>query len=392
MDEQTDGFPGETVEAHAPGNLTRHGSRRRGPGPWRGSRPISLGPIPGIGTNPMGWGFRVTLGVLIALLLAVSLNSLAPVTFNICAALFLALALNPLVGMLQRRGISRGKAVLLIALVFGLVAGAFLAFFVPFAIRQGIALVLSIPAGLQGLATQEWVLDLNTLTNGGVESLLRTLGDAVGQSAFWGSVAGGALRLGSTLVGLVSSGVFIAVLTLYFLMSLRSMKRGFYSLVSASKRHTTIYLTEKITDSVGRYLGGMVVLAFINALFSLLLLTLTGVPFAAVISLAAFFITLIPLIGTILTTVFMTIFALISSPTAGLIVLISMLIYMQLEAYILTPKVMSKALEVPGAIVLISATAGATLMGLPGALIAVPAAAAGILIVRYIVVPQRSKQ
>lgn len=348
--------------------------------------------VPGTTTTPVAKGFKVTIGVLLALLLAASLSALSNVVFSVVAALFLALALNPLIAMLQRRGVSRGKAITLIALVFALIAGAFLALLVPLAIRQTVELVRFLPGGLESLSNQPWVLRLNEVSNGGVDSVLKTIGVTISSPAFWSSVAGGALRLGSTIVGLVSSGVFISVLTLYFLVSLRGIKRGFYSLVPASKRHSTIYLTEKITDSVGRYLGGMVVLALCNAAFSLLLLTLLGVPFAGVISLVAFFITLIPLIGTILTTGIMTVFAVIHSPVAGLVVLVAMLIYMQVEAYVMTPKVMSKALEVPGAMVLISATAGATLLGLPGALIAVPVAAAGILIVRNVVVPRRSKQ
>ncbi|MFF5792474.1 AI-2E family transporter [Paeniglutamicibacter sp. NPDC012692] len=348
--------------------------------------------VPGTTTTPVAKGFKVTIGVLLALLLAASLSALSNVVFSVVAALFLALALNPLIAMLQRRGVSRGKAITLIALVFALIAGAFLALLVPLAIRQTVELVRFLPGGLESLSNQPWVLRLNEVSNGGVDSILKTVGVTISSPAFWSSVAGGALRLGSTIVGSVSSGVFISVLTLYFLVSLRGIKRGFYSLVPASKRHSTIYLTEKITDSVGRYLGGMVVLALCNAAFSLLLLTLLGVPFAGVISLVAFFITLIPLIGTILTTGIMTVFAVIHSPVAGLVVLVAMLIYMQVEAYVMTPKVMSKALEVPGAMVLISATAGATLLGLPGALIAVPVAAAGILIVRNVVVPRRSKQ
>lgn len=343
-------------------------------------------------TTHLGKGFKTTIGVLIALLVAASVSTLSGVVFSIVAALFLALALNPLIARLQRRGMSRGKAVALIALAFALIAGTFLAILVPLAVRQTVELVRFLPGGLTDLSTQPWVLRLNEVSNGGVDSILKTIAATIASPAFWSSVAGGALRLGSTLVGLVSSGVFISVLTLYFLVSLKSIKRGFYSLIAASKRHSTIYLTEKITDSVGRYLGGMVVLALCNAAFSLVLLTVMGVPFAGLISLVAFFITLIPLIGTILTTGLMTIFAVIHSPVAGMVVLISMLVYMQVEAYILTPKVMSKALEVPGAMVLISATAGATLLGLPGALIAVPVAAAGILIVRNVVVPQRSKQ
>ena len=147
----------------------------------------------------------------------------------------------------------------------------------------------------------------------------------------------------------------------------------------------------RIMQNIGRYLSGMVILAFMNATFSLIILTIAGVEFALVISVGAFFITLIPLIGTVLTTIFMTVFALFTSPQAALIVLISMLIYMQVEAYIFTPRVMSKAVQVPGSLVLISALAGGTLGGLPGALIAIPLAAGILIIIREVVVPAKAR-
>ncbi|MFB0833687.1 AI-2E family transporter [Arthrobacter halodurans] len=375
-------LPAPGAEARAPRPVPAvsrsDAPRRHPPSPRRGTRP------------PVAQGFTVALGVLLAIALAGSLILLRGVAFDVFAGLFIALAINPLIRLLVRAGFSRGQAVLAVALGFAVVAVVALTLIVPAALRQAEQLVRGLPAGLANLADQPWVEDLNAVTSGGVDAALQSLSDAAGQPTLWAALAGGAINFGVGLIGLVSSGVFIAVLTLYFLVSLRGMKRGFYSLIGASRRRTAIYLTEKITDSVGRYLGGMVILALCNSIFSLVLLTLTRVPFAGAISLAAFFITLIPLIGTVLTTCVMTLFALLSSPTAGLIVLLTMLVYMQVEAYVMTPKVMSKALHVPGALVLISATAGATLLGLPGALVAVPIAAACTLMVRYIVVPRQN--
>jgi predicted PurR-regulated permease PerM len=116
-----------------------------------------------------------------------------------------------------------------------------------------------------------------------------------------------------------------------------------------------------------------------------------GVDAALLIGVAAFFITIIPLIGTVLTTIGITLITLITVPSATIPVLIFMLIYMQLEAYVFTPKVMSKAVQVPGSVVLISAMAGASLLGLPGALIGVPVAASIALILREVVVPRRQR-
>ena len=334
----------------------------------------------------------MTWGAIVAIGLALALVIMSGVVFNVFAALFIALSLNPLVNVLGRRGLSRGRAILVVAVAFALLTGGTLVLVIPPVLRQGAELVRSLPGSLAELSNQAWVQTVNAATSGGADALIQGLGDLTGQSSFWAFVAGGALSLGTGLAGWVSSAFFMAVLALYFLVSLKGMKRGFYSLVSASKRHMAIYLTERITDSIGRYLGGMVVLAACNAAFSLILLTFTGVPYAGAISFAAFFITLIPVIGTVVTTCFMTLFALLSSPTAGVVVMVAMVVYMQVEAYVMTPRAMGKALHIPGATVLISATAGGVLMGFAGALIANPVAAALTLVVRHVVVPRRNAQ
>lgn len=342
--------------------------------------------------SPLGLGFSVTLGVLMALALALALALLSEVLFDIFAAMFIALSLNPMANTLIRRGMPKGRAIFVVALGFAIVSVAVLVFLLPAVLQQLVELVRGLPGSLAELSNQAWVQRVNSATNGGADAVIQQISHAVEQPSFWAFVAGGVLGLGAGLAGWVSSGIFMAVLTLYFLVTLKGMKRGFYSLVSASKRHSTIYLTEKIMDSIGRYIGGMVVLSVINAVFSFVLLTLTRVPYAGAISVVTFFITLIPLIGTVVTTVIMTFFALLSSPVAGLIVLLAMLVYMQVEAYVMTPKAMGKALYIPGATVLISATAGAVLMGFAGALIANPVAAAITLIIRHVVVPRRNAQ
>ena len=78
------------------------------------------------------------------------------------------------------------------------------------------------------------------------------------------------------------------------------------------------------------------------------------------------------------------------APQQIIIVLIAMLVYMQVEAYVMTPKVMGKAVQVPGTIVLISALAGGTLLGLLGALVAIPISAGILLIIREVVVPKQA--
>jgi len=135
-----------------------------------------------------------------------------------------------------------------------------------------------------------------------------------------------------------ATGFFITILTIYFIASYDTTKQSLYRLISHSHREQFESYAERILKNFDKYLSGMVALAFFNAVYSLLLLLATGVPGAFLIALAAFFITLIPLIGTVLTTIAMSALAFIHSPVSGIVVLVLMLIYMQLEAYIMTPR------------------------------------------------------
>ena len=105
------------------------------------------------------------------------------------------------------------------------------------------------------------------------------------------------LSIGTTISGII----IIIVLSLYFLASLPEIKQAFCRLWPARLRSTTTEITEQITESVGGYLGGMVVLAFFNSLVAFLLYLFLGLPFPALMAVVAFSVTLIPLVGTVLT-------------------------------------------------------------------------------------------
>ena len=183
--------------------------------------------------------------------------------------------------------------------------------------------------------------------------------------------------------------IIVVVLTLYFLASLTSIKAAFYSLAPARDRKTLKSLTERITDSIGGYLIGMVILAACNAVFATLLHIFLGLPFPAFMGLAAFLFTLIPLIGPVTYWIIASLIALLTDPLLALIFALLYLIYMQFEAYLLTPRIMNKAIAVPGALVIIGALIGGTLLGLLGALVSIPVTAAILLIIKQVHVPRQ---
>ena len=87
--------------------------------------------------------------------------------------------------------------------------------------------------------------------------------------------------------------------------------------------------------------------------------------------------------------VIITLVCLAASPATALAAAIYYLIYMQLEAYVLSPRIMNRAVAVPGALVVIAAVAGGTLGGVLGALVAIPVAASLIIIIQKVVFPRQ---
>jgi predicted PurR-regulated permease PerM len=162
--------------------------------------------------------------------------------------------------------------------------------------------------------------------------------------------------------------------------------------VPARNRAGVADMTEQITDSVGGYLMGMVVLAFCNAVVAFFLLLFLGFPFPALMAVVAFCITLIPLVGSVLFWAIGTVLVLFVDPVDALIFAGVYLVYMQLEAYVLTPRVMNRTISVPGSLVVIGALVGGTLLGLLGALVAIPVTASILLIIKQVVVPRQDEK
>ena len=200
----------------------------------------------------------------------------------------------------------------------------------------------------------------------------------------------------------VASGVFggliVLILMLYFVSSLGSIKRALYQLVPASKREKFIDISEQISSSVGRYVIGQAALGACNGILTLIFLTVLGwilgdpIEYTALFAFIAFLFSLVPLVGTVTGSIIITlgVWAFDGWP-AVLIVGIWYLVYMQVEAYVLSPNIMNRAVKVPGVVVVIAALAGGTLLGILGALVAIPVAASMLLIVKQVVIPRQNE-
>jgi predicted PurR-regulated permease PerM len=203
---------------------------------------------------------------------------------------------------------------------------------------------------------------------------------------------GGVVQVGISIVTGITGGIVIVILSLYFTASLKSFKRFVYSLVPGSKRETFINLSEQVSHAVGRYVLGQVSIAFINALLGFTFMLIVQIPYAGVLAAISFVLALIPLVGALSAATVVSVVALSVSPQLALIAVVYYLIYMQIEAYVISPRIMNKAVAVPGAVVVVAALAGGTLLGVLGALVAIPVAASTILVIRQVFVPRQEQR
>ncbi|MCU1476843.1 MAG: hypothetical protein JWQ64_1536 [Subtercola sp.] len=344
-------------------------------------------------TNALRIGFVATLGGLMAVLLALALSSIATILVYLAAAVFIALGLDPIVRLLERRGLKRVLAITVVFVLFILLIIGILFLIVPVVIKEGTALVNGLPQAVTNVSQQAWFISLNSSLGGviNMSSLASSLGSFLTNPSNLASLGGGILKVGSDVIGGIFGGITIVILSLFFLGSLDAAKAGMYSLVPASKRPGFISITEQIVNSVGKYVIGQVILAASNGILGFIAMTIIGVPFAGVLAVVAFMLALIPLVGTIISAVLVTLVGLTASPATAIAIAIYFLIYMQVEAYVFSPRVMSKAVDVPGILVVIGALVGGTLLGILGALVAVPVTASILIIVKQVIVPRQQR-
>ncbi|MDZ8172350.1 AI-2E family transporter [Microbacterium xanthum] len=349
--------------------------------------------------NPFRVAFLATLGVGLGLVLIGSIQTLSTILLYVGTALFLSLGLDPVISFLERRRLPRWSAVLVTILgVLALFAGIVLVI-VPLIVSQISQLVAAVTRLVERgtffddlrswLQTTFPTLDVDVVF-GFAEEWLNTnvaeIGGSIGQSVLAFS--------GAVLAGL--TGAFIVlILTIYFTASTPSLKRAVYQLVPASKRARFIDLAEQITDSVGYYVIGQLSLGVLNGVLSAVFLSIIGAPFPAVLAVVAFLFSIIPLVGTLTGSTIIVLLCLIpglGSPTTAVIAAVYYLIYMQLEAYVIAPRIMGRAVSVPGAVIVIAALAGGSLLGLLGALVAIPVAASILILYRQVLIPRQNER
>ncbi|MEU6999662.1 AI-2E family transporter [Nonomuraea sp. NPDC046570] len=334
--------------------------------------------------NPFVFGFVGALGVLTAWLLVQAISTASSMLLLILVSLFLALGLNPAVEALQRRNLSRPWA---ITAVF---AGVILVFvgtgvaLVPPLTEQTAEFVQRIPAYVQQLQNNPTVRDLDQRYQ-----LLERLVQYVGSGAFGSQMFGGILGLGQVVIGAIFNALTVLVLTLYFLGSMRSMRQTGYRLIPRTRRERAQLLGDAIVQRIGGYVAGNLIISLIAGLSTFFFLSMLRVPYALALALIVALTDLIPMVGAFIGAVIASAVGFFVSPAVGLGCVVFFVVYQQVENYLIAPRVMKSSVDVPPIATIIGALIGGALLGVIGALLAIPLAAAILLIVREVVFPRQ---
>lgn len=340
-------------------------------------------------SNGFQIGLLGGLGVLTALVLGSMIASLANIITYVFAAIYIALGLDPLVRFLERRSIKRPLAILSVVVVFFGVIGSLIWATAPTLVHQTEKFMAQAPSILEDATKLDWVVRLDAQFGGAISNALNSTGVYLTDTKNWPNLLGGVVQVGISIFNGFFAGLVIVILTIYFMASLSSFKAWLYRLVPKRSRENFENISEQIASSVGRYVIGQVSIAAINALLGFIAMSIVGVNYSVLLAFTTFFLAMIPLVGSLTGGIIVSLVALSTSPTTALIMAIYYVIYMQVEAYVISPRIMRRAVDVPGAVVVVAALAGGTLLGVLGALVSIPVAASLILVIRQVWMPKQ---
>jgi predicted PurR-regulated permease PerM len=332
--------------------------------------------------SPFMVGMMGALGVAVTIGLVELFLKATSVLILIGLAFFIAAGLDPVVVWLNRHGIRRWAAVLIVILALFAFVGGFIAAAIPPVSAQTSALINELPKYVHQL--QDHSSTLGKLNDKyhiqqRVTSLLSTKGSAL---------AGGVIGAGKIVISTVSSLLLVAVMTIYFLIGMPRVKLFLYHLIPHSRRTRAVLIGDEIFTKVGGYVLGNVITSFIAGAGTFLWMLAWGIPYPALLGLLIFLLDLIPVIGSTVGGAIVTLVALTVSIPVAIGTLVFYCAYRLAEDYLLVPRIIGHTVKVPALGGMVAIVLGGVVMGIIGALIALPVAAAIQLLLEEITFPR----
>jgi predicted PurR-regulated permease PerM len=325
-------------------------------------------------------GFYAAAGGLGALAFAYCAVAIGQILVLCGLALFLAAGLDPPVRWLARHGLPRPVAVT-VALggAIGVLA-VLVAFAAPVVVTQTSHLAADVPRYLHSLENRRTTVGkLNAKYHivGRLQKLLEGGGTSLGT----------VLGAGKVALNLLGSVILVLILSAYFLADFPHVKRGLYRLAPRSRRARVVLLTDEILDRVGGYVLGKLFTSLVAGVGTFVWALVFGIPYALFLGLLVAFLDLIPIVGSTVGGVIVSLIALTVSVPVAIATAVFYLLYRFFEDFLLTPRVMSRAVDIPGLATVLATVIGGALLGIVGALVAIPVAAALKLLLDHVAAP-----
>lgn len=339
--------------------------------------------------HPFYFGVLATAGAVMSLTFLRALAGASQVFVLILISLFFAAGLNPAVEFFQRRGLKRGAAVAVIVSLVLLLVGLISWIVIPPMVDQVNSFVRNAPELISNLKNNSTINSINN-RYGIIDLLQKKVTSSIHDGQFVVTAFGGVVGVGKAVLSGAVSILTVLVLTLYLTASLPQVTNTAYRMVPLSRRARVASLTDAIISRVGAFVASQATVAVIAGIFALFLGTILHIPYTTPVAVIVFICGLVPLIGHLLGCTIFTLIALTKSPLSGVIVFVAYVIYVQIENYVVMPRIMKKSLSMPGLVTILAAMLGTSLLGLIGGLLAVPIAAAIMLIIEEVVWPKQN--
>ncbi|MEV6694117.1 AI-2E family transporter [Micromonospora sp. NPDC051196] len=328
-------------------------------------------------------GFTGALGVLSAYAVYLGLRNAAGILVLVVIALFLAVGLHPAVVRLCAWGLPRGVAVAAVTLtVLALLSAGVLALVPPIVTQSG-QFLDQLPSYLDTLRRNEAVNDLVVRFD-----LMRRAQEAANADVV-GRALGGVLGGAQLVFGTVFRVLTVLVLTIYFLVHFDRMRNLGYALVPRSRRERVQLIGDEILTKVGAYMVGALSIAVLAGVTTFVFALVVGLPYPFALAVVVAVTDLIPQIGATLGAVIVSLVGFATDPSVGIACVVFFVVYQQIENYLIYPKIMRRSVHVNEVAALVAALLGVSLLGVIGALIAIPTVAAAQLILREVVLPRQ---
>ncbi|MDT5139133.1 MAG: hypothetical protein QOD58_3395 [Mycobacterium sp.] len=331
--------------------------------------------------SPFYVGMMAAAGVAATYAAVQVVTSLSSVLILIGVAFFLALGLEPATSWFVNHKLPRWAATTLVFVIFIGLVGGFVAAAIPPLAEQASQLIRQAPHYVQ--QAQDHSSTIGRLNDR--FHLQQRINDAVNGSG--GSALSELVSAGTAVFSAIADTLVVIVLTVYFLIDMPRIRTTLYRLVPHTRRPRVILIGDEIFAKVGAYVLGNVVISVIAAAATFIWLTAFGVPYPLLLGIFVGLFDLIPVVGSTIAGIAVAAAALTVSLPVCIATIIFFVVFRLGEDYLLVPKIIGRAVNVPALTTVVAVLIGGALLGIVGALVAIPVAAALQLIIEEVLYP-----